>query len=93
MYNLILYVIVFLSLITEAWSFNEVDFYNVGQGHCVVARSPIKEKGIMIIDAGSSSTIGIDGINGLHKFVQLGEIIYSSIKKKLDKRPLRQATF
>jgi len=79
------FVCVFLSLNIANATF-DVEFYNVGQGHCCVAKTA--KNGIIIVDAGSSSTIGVDQVNinkkkkiGLN--LQLANHIFSSIKGEL----------
>lgn len=64
-----------------SFSFDDITFYNVGQGHCVVAYS--KTKGILVIDAGSSSTVGIDGVKGDGKCAILAQMICQDIRSKI----------
>lgn len=62
----------------------DVDFYNVGQGHCVVARSA--KNGVLIIDAGSSSTVGVDEVTvKTGQILHLAKQIFSSIDGDLNK--------
>lgn len=69
----------FLIVTSAGLAFDEVNFYNVGQGHCAVAKS---KKGILIVDAGSSSTMGIDGIkeDSEKKYESLANKLYKSIE-------------
>jgi len=82
--RLLSFLVLSLLLLTNAWSFDEVDFHNVGQGHCVVATST---KGILVIDAGSSSTMGVDGIleEKEGKFQALADKISDSIAGRIKK--------
>lgn len=72
----------FVSIENTKAAFDEVDFYDVGQGHCVVAHS---KNGTLVIDAGSSSTIGIEGIeeSSDDKYDILANKIFKSIQRKV----------
>jgi beta-lactamase superfamily II metal-dependent hydrolase len=60
----------------------DVDFYDVGQGHCVIARTT--QNGVLIIDAGSSSTVGVEGVTKSNKNSSLAQGIFNSIKNQLE---------
>lgn len=77
-------VCIFLSFINIANATNkfDIDFYNVGQGHCCVAST--QKNGIIIIDAGSSSTMGVDEVtHKKNKNNQLATHIFDSVKNSI----------
>ena len=69
----------FLILFCIVWniSFGSVTFYNVGQGNCTIVKSPSKK--ILIIDAGSSNTTGVEEVSE-PKYASLAHKISESVR-------------
>ena len=63
----------------------DITFYNVGQGNCTIVRSPTRK--VLFVDAGSSSTLGIAGIDTDDeggKYEQLSSRVVDFVKDDLD---------
>lgn len=60
----------------------EVTFHNVGQGNCTVIKSPRRQ--VLVVDAGSSNTVGVEGIPERGKYEVLADKIFTSIKDDLE---------
>ena len=60
----------------------ELTFHNVGQGNCTVIKSPRRQ--VLIVDAGSSNTTGVEEIPTEGKYKALADKIFTSIKDDLE---------
>lgn len=88
-----LYILFLTFNIANASDEFNVDFYNVGQGHCCIVKT--QKNGVIIIDAGSSSTIGIDWKKPPNKGKPLIQLLANDIfdSVKNDMKRLKKLNF